>query len=431
MKLNRLFNKFKVSIGNVLIKFTYFLYKLSKIHFVGKFLFGFYKGLLRLINIAILPIVNAKVYKESTDKVCIFNIETRRLGVMANTVFAGSHEKIKLIEHSLPDLRLKKFKDVYIQGGSDVVVDIDNELVISEEAYNIDDDLQIIDGLMYREKGNVCLLRNNLRCKKISIESGIMISGNFPRNYYHVLYENFIKLLYVKDTSIPKGIPIIVDSATMMIPSCKVILEILTKQLKRKIIPIESRGLYHFNDLFCIDHVNHLSANLMKFQKTFDTYYSQNALKTLREKLLQYKSLKSFPPRIFISRCSTKRRRFNENEVYDILAALGFVRISPELFTFEEQMSLFNGAEFIVAGSGAALSNLLFTTSKCKVICFGKSSYDRDPAHEMPIFNTIANINGASFFYFPRKKEVTSDIHSDFEIDCILLEQEIKKFLRN
>jgi len=62
--------------------------------------------------------------------------------------------------------------------------------------------------------------------------------------------------------------------------------------------------------------------------------------------------------RLFVSRSGAKvRRLLNEDEVTGTLAPLGFEAIRAETLSFAEQMSLYAGAEIIVAPHGAGLAN--------------------------------------------------------------------------
>lgn len=419
--------KRKTRIGAASISLALFFFNLGQKSFIGNCIFHVYKLLLRLANMSVLPVVNADVYKEKTSNVRITPIESYRTGVAANIIMAGSEEETKLSEKPIPDLRLKLYKNVCIQGGSDVVVDVKNGCVISEEAYNLEDNLEIIDGLLYRTADNVCLLRNNLRRSMEHIPAGIMISGKFCNNYYHLMYENFNKLVYLHKLDIPLDVPFIIDRKTLAIPSCKKIFDILTQCYNRPVIEIDTNKLYLFELLYCLDHVNKLPSHSKDPHKPSVALYSIQALNLLKETLLPNKSTKEYPQRFFISRAGTARRHFNEDEVFGVLQKYGFERLAPEHYSFEEQMALFNGAEYIVAGSGAALTNLLFVNSNCTVFCFGRSTYNEKC--EVPIFNTIANINGARFYYFPRKTRVADNIHVDFEIDCEKFEIVIKAII--
>lgn len=422
--LNR---KQKNQIGKLSISVMLFFDRLNNNCTIGRGLFIIYKIILRWVNMSVLPVVNAIVYREKTNNVEIIDIETNRVGITANVLMTGSEEKPVLFEKPLPDLRIKIFKNVCIQGNSDVVVDNNYGFVISEESYNIEENVEIIDGLLYRTQNNICLLRNNLHHRKEHLPSGIMISGKFCNNYYHILYENFIKLIYIDDSIIPKDIPIIIDHKTLEIPSCKTIFDLLTKSAGRLIYTIESNLIYQIDVLYCMDHVNKLPPHLKDPHIPVDALYSPKALCSLREKLLPYKSQNKYSNKIFISRVSTKRRHYNESEVFGTLEKYGFSCVAPENYSFEEQLSLFNNASFIIAATGAALTNLLFVNNNCTVICFGQSTHDK--VCDMPYYNTIANLNGALFYYFPRKDDILDNLHVDYEVDCVELENIVKKLL--
>lgn len=419
--------KRKAKIGAASMCITLFFHRMSNRSILGKCLFCFYQELLRCFNMSVLPVVNADLYKEKTGNIQISPIETNRKGVAANIIMAGSDESVILTEKAIPDLRLKVYRNVCIQGNSDVIVDVLNGVVISEEAYNLEENLEIIDGLLYRTSDNVCLLRDNLRHPKMDVSTGIMISGKFCNNYYHLMFENFIKLMYLNKLNIPQEVPIIIDRKTLSIPSCRTVFNILTENCNRPIYEIDSNKLYCFDFLYCLDHVNKLSSHSKDPHKPSTFLYSPQALELLRNCLLSKRSAQPAHQRIFISRAGSARRNFNEDEVFSVLQKYGFERLAPEDFSFEEQMTLFNDAKFIVAGSGAALTNLLFVNRECTVVCFGRSSYNEKC--DIPVFNTIAAINGARFYFFPRKNRVVDSIHVNFEIDCGDFERQIKKIL--
>lgn len=405
----------KKKIGDLLIKLSIYINQISNYDIIGKTVLIMYKFILQIFNMNLLPIVNAELYKLKNNNINLTLIENKREGITANIIMAHDITDIKLQSYKLPDIYLKEFNDVYIQGNSDIIIDIKNKCIINEKAYNNSNQDIIIDGALYRASKNVGLLRSNLKQKKKNINCGIMISGKFCNNYYHIMYENLIRLIYLDKINIPTDIPIIIDRKTISIPSCKKIFDILTEGSDRGTLTIDDDKLYHFKKLYYIDHINKLPTHSIISSEDSLAVYSRNAIITLREKLIKYKSEKKFYKRIFISRKNSKRRQYNEDDIYEILKKYDFIKIFPEEYSFEEQISIFNNADFIVTGSGAALTNLLFINQNCIIICFGRSSYNEKK--ETPIFNTIANINGGSFFYFPRKNKIDNNIHSNYIID--------------
>jgi tetratricopeptide (TPR) repeat protein/capsular polysaccharide biosynthesis protein len=94
-------------------------------------------------------------------------------------------------------------------------------------------------------------------------------------------------------------------------------------------------------------------------------------LKFLREVFLTPKVLskKGFPERIYISREKAKYRRvLNEGEVQEILSQYGFVTVSPESMSLEEQIAMFAAAKIIIAPHGSGLTNIIFCQAGTKVI---------------------------------------------------------------
>lgn len=413
-------NKFerlvKTCVGNISIKTSVAIYALKDKNRFGQVVFSCYQGILKKLNISIFPVANANAYYEITRNVKITPIETNRVGRTGKIQMARMTPETEGADFPLPDLAVQEYHNVCIQGNSDVVVDADNGYVISEVSYNLADNEEVVDGLLYRTRRKICLLRDNLCHKKVSIHSGIMISGKFCTNFYHIIYENLIRMIYINQADIPADIPILIDKNTLEIPSCKRIFEILTEDLNREVRVIEDNQLYLIDTLYAFSRVNKLPAHSLNPQIAVPVVYYPLAIHLLKSKLVEKKAQKVFPKRIFISRKNLQGRRFNEDEVFAVLEKFGFASVSPENYTFEEQMALFNGAEYIVAGSGAALSNLLFVNPQCTIVCFGRGSYESP--HNVPIFSTIAEINGANFYFFPRKNSVKNYIHINYEIDC-------------
>ncbi len=81
----------------------------------------------------------------------------------------------------------------------------------------------------------------------------------------------------------------------------------------------------------------------------------------------QYRS--EAPRRIYVSREGyDNRSMMNEPELAEALAMLGFVKICPEALSIDDQISIFSSAEIIVGEIGAALSNVAFAPTGCRVI---------------------------------------------------------------
>lgn len=73
--------------------------------------------------------------------------------------------------------------------------------------------------------------------------------------------------------------------------------------------------------------------------------------------------------RLFFRRPSHLYRPLqNEKQVADFLESKGFVSVYPERFKLDEFISLLKGADFVVAESGAAITNMMFAKQKTKFL---------------------------------------------------------------
>lgn len=383
----------------------------------ARVLFKAIKGIWELIS-------PSKVYSivSSEEYACSHNapvevLKTDRIGYFANAVSYGKGEEQILKEHPLPNLLLHCFSGVCAHYGSDFVINLNERLVVNDYcANNVDDNKGYEDRVNYFQKGRIAILHK----RKVSrhIESGIMINGKFSYNYYHSIYENLIRLLVVNDFNnrIPKEVPLIIDEDVMRIPSLKRIYEILSNNLQRKTIVLEKDEMIKCGRLYTISTVNNLVPLHWDYTKgrIEDYVFDKEYVLKLRNTLLAHRDTSvNLPKRFFISRKKTAHRKFNEDELFSVLKPLGFERIAPEEYPIEQQMTLFHDAEWVFGGSGAALTNLLFTCEKCVVVCVYRNSQ-----YIPPVFTPPMCFNGGKMYYFQSSQGTSiMKAHSDFTID--------------
>ena len=151
--------------------------------------------------------------------------------------------------------------------------------------------------------------------------------------------------------------------------------------------------------------------------------FDKIAMEKLRDKLLTKKSSRITPKRVFLSRKNATYRRFNEVDIMKILSPLGFEIVQPENYTFEDQISLFNNAEWIIGGTGAAFTNVLFCRSNCKLLIIRATNI----REQYPEFTTVSCINNCDMTYFLacQGKNAKSD-HTDCVVDINALNDYVK-----
>lgn len=418
--------KIKIVITELLMNLSYFLevrrkdsvfFRLlsSIIYSINRFLFG------------MIPYMamNHKEYCQLQNEQC-FCIKENRIGYSSNVISYDSTEQQQLIPFPMNDLLLCSHHNVFIQGGSGLVLDMNRRLAINDYCAEMDDDTSYQDTITKKTKQKVLLLKVGRINRYKMLSSGIMINDRYAGNYYHCLYEILIRLLVVDEVNehIPSNVPLIVDESITKVPSLNKAFKILTKNIHRPILFIHADERLHTDSLYCITPINSIrhrkeEAAILPKYYLFDKEYTLE----LRNKLLKYQSGKEFPKRFFITRKNTMHRNYNEDEVFSVLKPLGFEQIAPETLSFEEQMRLFHSAEWIVSGSGAAFTNLLFCSTGCRaIIIVGNIKH-----FLIPVFTSPAYFNECVVRYFgSNTSDEITDIHADFSVDITQLESFIK-----
>jgi hypothetical protein len=120
---------------------------------------------------------------------------------------------------------------------------------------------------------------------------------------------------------------------------------------------------------------------LPHIEHPFSSYMRPWIIERIRSKLLPFIDVntdsKALEKRIFISRNDARIRRvLNEDDVFDLFKPFGFKRYVLGSLSLLEQMSLFNGADIIVASHGAGLTNLIFSKPGTRVIEFFQARPD-------------------------------------------------------
>lgn len=81
---------------------------------------------------------------------------------------------------------------------------------------------------------------------------------------------------------------------------------------------------------------------------------------------------------VYLSRGNARTRRIkNEDELVAGLTKLGFISVKAEELAFQEQVSIFQGAEAVVSAHGAGLTNLIFCRKGTRVFEIFPTGYIR------------------------------------------------------
>ena len=387
---------------------------------------GFTKRFMRIESFTVL---SHDEYFKCSEHSSRTVVKSGREGCYANSVFYGDKEKQKLFTIPMKDLYLYTHSNVYICGDSDLVINQDKGMAINDHLYNLDKNLRYHDSIFVGKKGNMILTAPIKYKTARRIKSGIMISCLYSYNYFHAVCDNLIRLLALKDCHIPNNVPIIVDYNNYKYDSLKKILETLVADYERELVVIKPRESLFVEHLYYISHINSFVLDRVDWSEGLLQDYTVdcNYMLELRDKLLPLKSCDvHYGNRVFISRKNIKRRSYNEDEIKEELSSYGFVAVSPEELSFEEQVALFNNADYIVASSGAALTNLIFCKPGAKILII-----ERMRLKSSSLYSLIPTIVGANCMHFPAindVKHVYSGNHNSFRVDVKQFTKAFREF---
>ena len=252
--------------------------------------------------------------------------------------------------------------------------------------------------------------------KKQNIKEGIFLSGLFSWNYYHFTYQIVSKLQWVE--KVAPEVPLLVDGKALEIPSFASLLRICNIQ-NRAVVVLEANVQYAVDELYLVSSQTILLPNFKLGVPHPETvcYYRPSTLRYLRDRIIPFGTcLPDSPKKIFLGRkyVTSGRRPFNEEECIACAQEFGFEVVYPELMSFEQQVGLFNNAEFIIGGSGAAFTNLVYCNNKVKVVAFYKFH------SSLGLWQTIIEYIGGKMCFLeenPEEEFVPQQLHAPFHVD--------------
>lgn len=367
----------------------------------------------------------------NTKKIPNMLIKDNRIGHSYGLVY-NIADNPQTFTSKLPNLQLTLFSDIIVSGGNDCLIDYEGKIVISDVSANMNTEVyENANGFIISQQQEVAI------CKKIKhisvIDMGISVCSCFSNNYYHSLYDSLLKVLIIDSLIIDSDVPLIVDSNIKNIPQLYEAF-LLFNRKRRDVIWVENNDRLIVKKLYYLNSIHIQPPQIKRADKICfsDFKYDISALQTLRNACMRANDHGIYPQKIFLSRKSHTRRKYNEEDVIKIVERHGFTIVHTEECSFKQQISIFNQAEIIVGPTGAAFTNILFCHPGAVAICFmGKEM-------NIPIFSAGAYVANAKLLYFiGSNTSLTASSHeiqSDYKIDALRLDSflsEVEKTLYN
>ncbi len=133
--------------------------------------------------------------------------------------------------------------------------------------------------------------------------------------------------------------------------------------------------------------------------------------------------------RLFLSRRDNGRRRLlNEEQLFGMLAPLGFERVVPGEMTVAAQIAAFSSARVIVAAHGAGLTNMVFTPPGAVIVEITSGAIEH-----MNLFRKLSLSTGHSVItirsddYAVPAAEV--NVNSDYRVDALAVRRAVEQAL--
>ena len=140
--------------------------------------------------------------------------------------------------------------------------------------------------------------------------------------------------------------------------------------------------------------------------------------------LVQVRADSARPSRIYVTRKTAERRRIvNDDEVLATLMRHGFVEVSAEGLSVQEQTSLFAQAEAVIGVHGAGLTNAVFSAPGTLLI-----ELQADFRKMRPLYWNVAASFGLRYIQVVCKS-LTGRKNSDIEVDCLHLDALLQRQL--
>jgi len=228
-----------------------------------------------------------------------------------------------------------------------------------------------------------------------NLAEALYVGTRAPDNYYHWLTNALPSLhLASKSAIIPARAPVLVPQVVKSHTQLLEALELVS--VGRPIEYFEMHESLNVQNLFVIDP-----------PPVYDTPLSQilnnrrplavhrEAISSFRESLLEHVKQKPAgegQKRLFLLRPNAEPRSANQHELLQVAEGFGFIGVRTDTMSFLDQVALFANAKFISGPSGAAFTNVLFS-SQARALIF-KASYNENEN----FFASLASIGGGRVF---------------------------------
>ena len=269
---------------------------------------------------------------------------------------------------------------------------------------------------MYTFGNNKAIIKYKVDRTRNIIPEGIDLNGNADCNYFHFMIDIVPRVLITNRLDADINIPFIINDS---IPETFIDIIRLLTEGKREIIKLKQGCGYKFRRLISINST-HLIANM--YIKKHEELRAIVPLELLLE--ARYKAQKRLnvnldsmgDRRIYIRR-KNSRNATNRKELEELLFNYRFEFISPEDYTAEMQIKIFSQSRYVIAATGAAVTNLIWAAKNSNILVFLADH----PLHQGNIWEDLALLSKSKIKLDFCKRKYSNNtyggVHDEYTID--------------
>lgn len=230
-------------------------------------------------------------------------------------------------------------------------------------------------------------------------KSDVILLGPYSNNHTHKIIDFALRAVFLKKSKYKRIF--VPNDLKFFFKELKI-----SNFIKKKIIFFDNYKATIFKNANYLSHVDTRSVNL-SYKKAV------NELKKFINNRIKKNSKYKY---ILVSRSNTNRSLLNEEELYNSLKQIGFIKVNFEKLNYKKQIEICFNAKIIIGYHGAGLSNSFFMQKKNYLIEIVNSYYDHP---FFKIYTKILNLNYKRFACYKSYKNLSGSCDVD----------EIKNFL--
>ena len=287
-------------------------------------------------------------------------------------------------------------------------------------------------------KGSIANNSSYILCHKNKYDKAklnkiIYLSGSYDNNWYHWLIEILPKLYLIKKyINDYKTYDLVISESVFASKTHMESLKLIAKN--DKIVLIKPGVFYKAKEILYVEtpaNSDFETKKPLKYVLKNGNFYAEvlKSYKLFMEKQI-LRSEKKFGKYIYLYR-NQNTRKFNQNEIINLIRLYGFEVVDTAKLSFSDQVNLFKHAEIILGASGAAWTNIIFSSSKTKALIFYPSKMG-----DSSTFPNLASVPKAKLYQIDfqiQENDWQSFIRSNKEatVNIIELEEKIRKMINN